>query len=167
MCLKKTVLAAALMLAPLCANASVMMYIERVSDTVATITGTGNLNDVRNRLRFYELTTTGDSGGDPITGALTLGGIGVATASTKSGTTDFYINLVGDAAAGSGFSGSLTVTLDAETWAPVGTTGSMGNGEGHWSVVSSQISAVPLPAGLPLLLAGLGGLGLIRKRQTA
>lgn len=31
---------------------------------------------------------------------------------------------------------------------------------------ANEISAVPLPAGLPLLVAGLGALGLIRRRQN-
>ncbi|MEP5759605.1 MAG: LamG domain-containing protein [Litoreibacter sp.] len=33
-------------------------------------------------------------------------------------------------------------------------------------VASTSVSAVPLPAGLPLLLAGLGGLGLVRSRRS-
>jgi hypothetical protein len=38
----------------------------------------------------------------------------------------------------------------------------------NWTVnlTVAEIAAVPLPAGLPLLLAGLGGLALTRKRKT-
>lgn len=32
-------------------------------------------------------------------------------------------------------------------------------------VITTAVSAIPLPAGLPLLLAGLGGLAVIRKRR--
>ena len=35
------------------------------------------------------------------------------------------------------------------------------------NLVSIEVSEVPLPAGFPLLLAGLGAFGLMRRRQRA
>ncbi|WP_438955283.1 VPLPA-CTERM sorting domain-containing protein [Cognatiyoonia sp.] len=34
------------------------------------------------------------------------------------------------------------------------------------SILNVGLEPVPLPAGLPLLLAGLGGFALVRRRQT-
>ncbi len=167
MTLKSLLLAATLMVAPLCANASVMMYIERVSDSVAKISGTGTSESLKSFLRFYDATSNGNGSNELISGDLTFGGLSVTSASAESTTTNFRINFTGIPTLGSGLLGALMVTLNAETWAPVGSTGLMGNGQGSWSMVATPVSAVPLPAGLPLLVAGLGAFGLIRKRRAA
>lgn len=41
------------------------------------------------------------------------------------------------------------------------------NGSGAIGALDIRVSAVPLPAGLPLLLAGLGGLAALRRKRTA
>ena len=46
------------------------------------------------------------------------------------------------------------------------------SGDGRWGVDdmawgTTAMSAVPLPAGLPLLIGGLGGLAFLRRRKTA
>lgn len=69
--------------------------------------------------------------------------------SALSGTVNFRINDPdGNYAANTGF---LSVTINGQTPQDQGTGG---------------MSAVPLPAGMPLLLAGLGGLAWLRRRDT-
>lgn len=59
----------------------------------------------------------------------------------------------------------VTMLFDAPT---DGVTITMisGTGDGY-GIDGIRLSAVPLPAGMPLLLAGLGGLALLRRRRAA
>ncbi len=58
----------------------------------------------------------------------------------------------------------LTLTMFADG------TGWQGSSDESWGIdnltVTTSAPAVPLPAGLPLLLAGLGGMALLRGRRT-
>ena len=164
--LKSILLGAVLAIAPLTANAAVIVSIERVDDVTGIFTGSGSLDAAIGRNLFLDgvVTTIGDSGVDPFSGDLTLGGAGIIAVFTRGGTTNFEMIFDSAIAAGSSFAGSLTVTLDAETWSAIGTSGSLRNGVGTWSVTGSS-GEIPLPAGLPLLLTGLGAFGLLRKRR--
>lgn len=96
-----------------------------------------------------------------------IGGTAVSHVMVKPDRTDFNIYFQDWLELGDTIKGTLTATLLGEIWAPVGTTGILANGQGTWSMIAPSISAVPLPAGLPLLLAGLGAFGLVRKRRSA
>lgn len=167
-------LAAALSVLPVVANASLVVTIERISDTVGVFRGTGTIDGPYSdgwqgftHLYFSgaDVTTIGGDGNDPFTGDWTLdGGTMSRFVNTPIGTNAFQMFFNGDAAVGSGFTGSLTVTLDAETWSSVGTSGTLDYGLGSWSI----IAPVPLPASFPLLAVALGGLyGLHRRRNRA
>lgn len=67
------------------------------------------------------------------------------------------------------FSGSATMALDITDFGLIDKTASFNaqsfvNGDQLWITVS-QTAPVPLPAGLPLLLAGFGGLVVVRRAQ--
>ena len=116
--------------------------------------------------------TLGDTGTDIVLGDFAIGGVTPEGTYVQVGSTIFtiYFNDVGVAASSSA-TGTLQATLDAEIWSAIGTSGNVTNGfSGQGNVVGSYnivgaITAVPLPAGLPLLLAGLGGLTGLRLRK--
>ena len=147
-------------------KAVLMVSIERVSDTVGVITGTGS-SDVSTAGLFFAgpVTTLGDPGPDPFAGDLTLGGFSVVAAFTVASDTDFILGFSDPYPIGAIFAGSLTVTLDAETWLPVGTTGglvSLGTPNGTWEIVAS--TAVPAPSVLSIFVVGLVALGVAGRR---
>lgn len=66
----------------------------------------------------------------------------------------------------------LSITLSGEdfNWGAFG----LNNGEAYGAIVSANFelisdsaAVIPLPAGLPLLLSGIGGLALLRRRRNA
>lgn len=75
---------------------------------------------------------------------------------TVNGTDDYALNDAGTINLGS-MSGSATFLIDA-------TAAGQPRQRAHWSVT---VAAVPLPAGGLLLLGGLGGLAMMRRRQFA
>lgn len=76
-------------------------------------------------------------------GAVGEGVVDILDGSNLTGTQDYRINLVGFASLGASGSASWQVDLAV-----------------------APISAVPLPAGLPLLLAGVGAFGLVRRKRS-
>lgn len=65
-----------------------------------------------------------------------------------------------------GFGGRLfTSSINGSREAVFGGSG-VGNDAFTLRITTDEVSAVPLPAGLPMLLAGLAGFGVLRRRQT-
>lgn len=82
------------------------------------------------------------------------------------------------ATGGAGFSATSFDVADAPSgagspsnlYALVGLTngtGAAGSGVGYIGATSASLTPVPLPAALPLLLTGLGGLGFLRRNRQA
>ncbi|WP_136442374.1 VPLPA-CTERM sorting domain-containing protein [Pacificoceanicola onchidii] len=97
-----------------------------------------------------------------------IAGVGLADSITVNGLTSPM--LTGN---GTAFSGAWDVTMDISSLAPTSTLMVEVHRGFQWTFLSEftfstaeATAEVPLPAGLPLLLAGLGGLALIRRRKS-
>lgn len=93
------------------------------------------------------------AGGDLLQGAITATYSGIVNLAGRVADGDAFTNMLIDFSglSGGGFLGSMSFRTDMDTLA-----------------VAGDLTPVPLPAGLPLLLAGLGGFGMIyRRRKTA
>ena len=175
--MKKFVLPAALaavMSAPATAQAATVWTIELQSDTVAHITMTGTMDEALNgseNLTFLGAAAElGNFGSEAAGGDFSIGGVAANVTFVGGVSLDFEIDFDGLFAAGSSAMGTLIAALDMETWAASGTTGSVTNGGGGsgnvvgtYSIVAP--SSVALPAGMPLLLLGLGGLAWVRSKK--
>jgi hypothetical protein len=64
-----------------------------------------------------------------------------------------------------GASARVTGTGGAGLFAQAGPGASVGQRGGQGAGLAQEVSAVPLPAGLPLLLLGLGALGVAARRR--
>ena len=164
------VLAAGVALCSASANAALVFEIERVSDSEANISVSGDLEEnVDVALAFLGASaTTGDPGPDPLSGAMTIGGADVQFAYIRNGTEDFWLELVEAAIAGAGTSGALNVILDVEIWSAIGTTGDVvvadiGTFLGTYSIVGA--SEVPVPAAFILFATGFAALRMRRRKK--
>jgi len=161
------------------ANAALVFEILRINDTTAQITGTGSIDIVGTGtqssgitpywLSLDGATSAGDPGYDTFSGTLTLGGVDSDGVFARKTTNDFWLTFGATPVMGSAVTGLVTATLDVETWAVVGTTGTVSAGSnmlGSYTVVSS-FSAVPIPAAVWLFGSGLLGLAGIARRKKA
>ena len=162
---------ATLLITSSASHATLILEIERLSDTQAIVTGTGTVDFAESQLRLIGASATiGDIGFDGLSGDLAMpGGNVVSTAFISIGTLDLFLNFLNsdlndsDFSAGDAISGAATVTLDVETWAAIGTTGAVFarlNQTGTWSMV-------PEPSTALLLASGLAALALRRRRAVA
>ena len=92
-------------------------------------------------------------------GILTLSGLDFFPNSAITGIANFTSNvLVGIDSSDVTFTDrSVSINMAGSLW--------LGGEALSFDLVTRDISAVPLPAGLPLLAAGLAGLALIRRRR--
>lgn len=147
------------------AHAVSFWTIERLSDTEARISMDGSLTfGAPNNIEFVgALATTGAIGAEVPSGDFLIGGAPIRLTFGRDGTFDLSLNIDGDAAPGSTATGSLLVTLDPEIWSAIGTTGAVLNNpvanNGQTIGTFEIVAAVPLPATLPLAIAGFGVLG--------
>ncbi|MBI1391705.1 MAG: hypothetical protein GC152_03085 [Alphaproteobacteria bacterium] len=156
---------------PGAAHAALMFQIERISDTVASITAIGALEVETSRILFEDLTSIGDEGVDMYAGSFLLGGQAPSSVFTPAQTTDYAVNLVDAAPVGSTVSGELVATLDAETFAPVGATGDVKDQTGDVTIGAYEVVApnqakaavVPAPGAALLILTAFAGFGLARR----
>lgn len=90
------------------------------------------------------------SGGDALVGAINVGYSGIVNLAGRLADGDAYTDMLVDFTGLStgGFLGSLRFASDMDTLR-----------------VAGDLTPVPLPASLPLLFAGFGGLGLLRSRK--
>ena len=146
---------AALLITSSASHATLILEIERLSDTQAIVTGTGTVDFAENALILIGASATiGDSGFDGLSGDLALpGGNVVSSAFISIGTLDLFLNFQdSDFSAGDAIFGSAIVTLDVETWAAIGTTGAVfarsSNQTGTWSMVPEPSTALLLGGGL-------------------
>jgi len=159
------------------AHAALVFEVLRINDTTAQITATGSLDiagigsgdsgGIANYwLSLDGATSTGDPGFDSFIGAFTIGGATPDEVFTRKLTNDFWLTFAASPTVGSTITGLMTATLDVETWAAAGATGTISAGSnivGSYSV----ISAVPIPAAVWLFGSGLLGLAGIARRKKA
>jgi len=157
------------------AQAATIWNIERLSDTQARITGTGALDAALGedgsgfgQISFLGTNSIGDDGVDAVVGNLTLGGVQVFANFAISTRLDYFIALSGIPGVGASPSGTLLATLDAEIWAPVGTTGNVIDFTGNQPVIGTYtiVAPVPLPAAAWLFLSAIAGLFSIKRLRT-
>lgn len=192
--MKKAIVAVIALLVSLPAHASVLISIERVSDTQAILTASGSLDvaapgtnndhvlvlddpflldpisDVTDSI-FSSSTMT--VGAQSITFAFSAGS-DFDRAETGNATA-YFGSSTGQLSTGATLSGNMLLTLTGPaTWASIGSTGTVfwgvNNNAGNSSVAVGRwivSNAVPAPAALGLLGLGLAGLGFAGLRRKA
>ncbi len=161
--------AAFLFFQPSASNAALILELERISDTVGILTGSGTSDEINSNLNFDTPNMIAGTGpGEVVTltkGAITIG---------ASQVTDFSILVLGESSlifdsnffVGDVWAGSTTITLVNRVWAPVGTTGLFQGGTGLWTITGDTVS-IPSSGVLSLFALGVAGLGIARHRKAA
>lgn len=152
-------------------GASIILTVERQSDTTALITGSGTTDFSGYSISMTGAATTGDSGLDGLSGDFAIGADPLVYAYVRYLTNDVWLSMDDDWFAGVAISGSALVTLDVETWAAVGSSGTVtiqggifeGQTTGTWTMVDG--ASVPEPGILGLFGLGIVGLGFARRRK--
>jgi hypothetical protein len=80
----------------------------------------------------------------------------------------FFLRTIDQPANGGTFDGTVDVNLNAQTWAPIGSTGAViwgnqTNAVGVWSIVSP--AAIPEPSAVPLLVVLASVVGCWRRQR--
>jgi PEP-CTERM motif len=176
--LAAALIALAAVASPVHSNAALVFEITRVSDSQAVITGSGSLDApfTGNKIGFADSTSIGDPGIDALSGTMTLGGVAAKYAYASQNLGHFSLEFADGASfAGAILTGLLNITLDVETWAPVGTTGNLYNQVpggflgtellGTYSIVGPTVGEVPEPGTVALLSLGLVAVAAARKRK--
>lgn len=136
--------------------------------------GAGSVDGLNTSGGFYDdLFTVALNGMDVFAGYFNMSG----------GGTNSYTSTLGWTAnttpSGGTFDGGLTNVFGSLTGLNIGNNtfsvtfsspggaGDQGKGDESWALNDLNISTVPLPAGAPLLMAGLGALALLRRKRAA
>jgi hypothetical protein len=153
------------------AHADLIINFDRLSDSQAEISGTGEIDvGSLNPLLFLGVSSIGNfSNADNTVGNFKIGGGGIRNSLTfvRGNTHNLEVDFgFGGLGAGDEVFGSSIITLDVETWEPLGSTGNIrfrnGPVVGTWQM--GPIS-VPEPGSTALFLLGTGVLGLARLFQ--
>jgi hypothetical protein len=153
------------------ANASLVFEILRLDDSSAQIKATGTTTPPSfvpfSSLIIQGATSTGDGNPDFFDGTFTLGGVSPSSVDVDFGSEGFVVNFSASVPTFSNPAGIMNVTLNAETWNPVGTAGFVYDPRalelGRYSIVDNF--SVPEPATLALLGLGIAGMGCQRRKR--
>jgi hypothetical protein len=152
------------------AVAAVQIDIRRLNDKEAIISASGTLAVSNDNLRLLgALSGTAGTGNDLFsqgTVPFTLGSVEPVGVFGAFQTSDFWI--VATPFATGPAQGSMQITLIDDpnaVWAPIGTTGVVEIGAPFTNVGSYTVTAVPLPAALPLFGTALAGLAFLGRRR--
>jgi len=149
-------------------QAAVFLSIERISGDTARITGSGTFDIASNNfVASGGAACCGDLGLDAFTGSMNAGTSLLEYVYVRhSGSDDFILDFDSTISMGSILDGIIVATLDVETWAAIGTTGSIFDEDTGGHLGSYEIiSPVPLPAALPLFAAALIGMSFLGRRR--
>ena len=164
------------------ARGDIVVQVERLGDTRAIISGMGTVGTYDNLggravFRFFDGPLAGDAPSSTTDhslsdNSLTIGNTTLTSASTLIGSPvvpdGFFLRVTNQPADGSVFDGSVVVELNAQTWAPIGTSGdvvwgNVSNTVGTWTIVAPTV--IPEPSSFSLLACLMSGVVLRRGRR--
>lgn len=153
------------------ASATLMIELTRLSDSLVEISGSGTTDADTLALIFRDASSLGNTGTtDELTGSLLFGSRAPSDVFINDGTNDLVLFFAPPLSVGELLSGIGFITLDVETWNPVGTSGYItanysGAVVGEFSIVATRVP-VSAPATLALVGLGLARLGMSRRKGS-